>query len=287
MKRQMGFLALWCACAVAVTASAGNDSSGDMASSSEVAGFDILSMKSNNYSAPSDTNDPNGLILLQGMEYVSSRASEEHDALLNDGNYFLQLYYSYRLPGRWDHYTAGASAYFQKDFVISNATKVAKENQTPNLNQIVKADVIGMFLNFIFDPDWQVVPLFLRINLGGEMARDADENMDDTFNWKSDAAIGVETTNGLSTFDFEIGYGHYEMLPENDWRSICGMTYTYDLSKKGLAGKVQLSVEFNGIEHSGEEQARINVAYQMDPERLFTALAGIFVDKPIVGPKDK
>ena len=228
---------------------------------------------------------PNGLCLLQGLEFLSSPASEQHDALLEDGNYFLQLYYEHEFPPEWTNFTFSGSVYFQQDFVASNAVRMAKENQTPGLNQIVKADVIGMFLGFRYSPHWTNppycnLPLYLRANVGGEMARNADPGIDDSFNWKSDLAVGFESEIGPSTFTAEIGYGIYEMLPASEWRTICELSYMYDLSNLNMNGFLLLSSEFNGIEHSGDEQVRINVAYQMDPERLFEALAKIFVFEP-------
>ena len=217
-----------------------------------------------------------GLKVLQGMEFLSSRASESHDALLNDGNYFLQLTYQHSASAKL---SAIASIYFQQDFVASNATQMAKANRNPGMDQIVKADVIGMQIS----PRYMFIenqPYFIRADLGGEMARDADENVDDTFNWRSDALVGFLSSNGLSKFSAEIGYGIYEMLPENEWRSIVRFFYMYDLSSQDVHGRVFLTSEFNGIEHSGEEQVRINIGYEMNPEKLFEAIAGIFVDKP-------
>lgn len=227
----------------------------------------------------------NGLIILQGMEFLSSPASEQHDALLEDGNYFLQLYYEHEFPPEWTNFTFSGSVYFQQDFVTSNAVRVAKENQTPGLNQIAKADVVGMFLGFRYSPHWtrpflRNLPLYLRTNVGGEMARNADPGVDDSFNWKSDLAAGFESEIGPSTFTAEIGYGIYEMLPASEWRTICELSYMYDLTSQNINGYFQLSAEFNGIEHSGEEQVRINIAYQMDSERLFESLTGIFAAKP-------
>ena len=221
-------------------------------------------------------NGINGLTVLQGMEFLSSRASEEHDALLDDGNYFLQLTYLHRLNTRL---TASASVYFQQDFVASNANQMAKANRSPGMDQIVKADVIGMQIS----PRYMLFtnrPYFIRADLGGEMARDADENVDDNFNWRSGTFVGFLSRSGSGTFSAEIGYGIYEMLPENEWRSIVRFFYMYDLSSQDIHGRVFLTSEFNGIEHSGEEQVRINIGYEMDPEKLFEAIAGIFVDKP-------
>ena len=221
-------------------------------------------------------NGINGLTVLQGMEFLSSRASEEHDALLDDGNYFLQLTYLHRLNTRL---TASASVYFQQDFVASNANQMAKANRSPGMDQIVKADVIGMQIS----PRYMLFtnrPYFIRADLGGEMARDADENVDDNFNWRSGAFVGFLSRSGSGTFSAEIGYGIYEMLPENEWRSIVRFFYMYDLSSQDIHGRVFLTSEFNGIEHSGEEQVRINIGYEMNPEKLFEAIAGIFVDKP-------
>ena len=64
-----------------------------------------------------NTDDSNGLLFLQGMEFLSSHASDKHDALLDDGNYFMQLFYNYRFPEPWTNCTAGASVYFHQDFV--------------------------------------------------------------------------------------------------------------------------------------------------------------------------
>ena len=196
--------------------------------------------------------------------------------MLNDGNYFLQLTYRHGLSTQL---TASASVYFQQDFLASNATQMAKANRSPGMDQIVKADVIGMQVcpRYILRTNQ---PYFIRADLGGEMARDADENVDDTFNWRSDALVGFLSSNGLSTFSVEIGYGIYEMLPENEWRSIVRFFYVYELSSQSDHGRVFLTSEFNGIEHSGEEQVRINIGYEMNPEKLFEAIAGIFVDKP-------
>jgi len=262
MKRATVFWTCLCACAMAVAASAGDKAS-----------------------AASTTNASGGLEVLQGLEFLSSPASEQHDALLEDGNYFLQLYYAHEFPFEWTNFTFSGSVYFQQDFVASNAVRVAKENQTPSLNQIVKADVVGMFLGFRYSTHWTHhpycnLPLYLRATMGGEMARDADPNVDDSFNWKSDLAVGFESEIGPSTFTAEIGYGLYEMLPANECRTICELSYMYDLSSLNINGFLLIFAEFNGIEHSGEEQARINVAYQMDPERLFGALADIFVAAP-------
>lgn len=225
--------------------------------------------------ASATSGGTNGLRALQGMEFLSSRASDEHDALLDDGNYFLQLIYTHWFSIRM---AVNASLYFQQDFVASNAAKVAKANQTPGVDQIIKADVIGMQLAPQFSP-W-TNGLFLRADLGGEMAWDADEGADDSFNWKSDAMIGYAATGSNSTCIAEIGYGLYEMLPDNEWRSIARFIYAYDLAGTGLAGRIHLCAEFNGIEHSGEEQTRINLAYEMDPDRLFAAFAGLFAASP-------
>ena len=221
-------------------------------------------------------NGINGLTVLQGMEFLSSRASEEHDALLDDGNYFLQLTYQHNANAKL---SAIASVYFQQDFVASNANQMAKANRSPGMDQIVKADVIGMQIS----PRYMLFtnrPYFIRADLGGEMARDADENVDDNFNWRSGAFVGFLSRSGSGTFSAEIGYGIYEMLPENEWRSIVRFFYMYDLSSQDIHGRVFLTSEFNGIEHSGEEQVRINIGYEMNPEKLFEAIAGIFVDKP-------
>lgn len=221
-------------------------------------------------------NGINGLTVLQGMEFLSSRASEEHDALLDDGNYFLQLTYQHNANAKL---SAIASVYFQQDFVASNANQMAKANRSPGMDQIVKADVIGMQIS----PRYMLFtnrPYFIRADLGGEMARDADENVDDNFNWRSGTFVGFLSRSGSGTFSAEIGYGIYEMLPENEWRSIVRFFYMYDLSSQDIHGRVFLTSEFNGIEHSGEEQVRINIGYEMNPEKLFEAIAGIFVDKP-------
>ena len=271
MKREMVFWTCLCA-GVLTCAAAGDDQATDNSKGSP--------------RAVNDAASANGLSVLQGMEFLSSPASGQHDALLEDGNYFLQLYYEHEFPPEWTNFTFSGSVYFQQDFVASNAVRMAKENQTPSINQIVKADVVGMFMGFRYTPHWTKppfcnLPVYLRTNVGGEMARDADPNVDDSFNWKSDLALGFESEIGPSTFTAEIGHGLYEMLPANEWRSVCELSYMYDLSYQNMNGFFQLSAEFNGIEYSGEEQTRINVAYQMDPERLFEALAGIFVAKPI------
>jgi hypothetical protein len=76
----------------------------------------------------------------------------------------------------------------------------------------------------------------------------------------------IRIRNRPRTFTAEIVYGLYEMLPANECRTICELSYMYDLSSLNINGFLLIFAEFNGIEHSGEEQARINVAYQMDPK---------------------
>jgi hypothetical protein len=218
---------------------------------------------------------PNTLQVLQGMEFLSSPASEEYNSLLDDGNYFLELSYFHLFSPA---VLFGAAVYFQQDFVVSNATRVAQANKNVGADQIIKANVIGMQLYPQYS--FSRIPLYIRADLGGEMARDADENVDDTFNWRSDAVIGFEFRGYSTAFHAEVGYGIYEMLPQDDWRSIVRLTYVYDLLGNGLSGQVFLSTEFNGIEHSGNEQVRINIGYQMDPSKFFQAITGLFVASP-------
>jgi hypothetical protein len=61
-------------------------------------------------SAASTTNASGGLEVLQGLEFLSSPASEQHDALLEDGNYFLQLYYAHEFPFEWTNFTFSGSS---------------------------------------------------------------------------------------------------------------------------------------------------------------------------------
>ncbi len=221
----------------------------------------------------------NGLSLIQGAEFLSAQGDGSNDKLLNDGNYFIQLTWHQQPTFDFPRFRSAFSVHFEQSFVVSNAAKVIGDNTKPSLNQITKADAIGLYVSPMYQlagskTEQNSQLLYLGANLGGNYVFNADENVKDGFLWENSGGLIMEIYQVNHRLRATAGYMHTQRLEEDRDRSVLALMYGYELE----LGTVLLSTEINGSEHDNSE-VRVNIGLSMSADRFFKALGGLFKPK--------
>lgn len=229
-----------------------------------------------------------GLRLIQGIQFSTSSGIDDQEKLLEDGNYFLQLYYTEQLSDRWN---IAFSVSYGKSFFATNAPALSTLTTQPNTDKIIKADAIGLKVHpklILNQHNWDGTDIlkvgglkpgersymYTRADIGGVIAQSKDENIDEEFKFESDVVLGFESLYGSRFMLAEIGCAYYERLPDDKLRSVARVAYGYYLGKPSSTfhGRLLLFTEFSGMEHKEAAEAKVFISYELDPEHFFKGI---------------
>lgn len=200
----------------------------------------------------------NGFYVVQGVEYSTSQSKNDSENLFEDQNYYLQLFYNWQVPGKgWEEYVSfGFSIDFRQAFTETT-------NAPSSSDYIRKADQLGMS----FSPKVLIgdSPFFIRGDIRGIMVQSKDVDVDEEMKWEPGVVLGIEKLKGNHFFRGEFGEVYYERLPDNQVRMMARMSYGYQLENYA----VLTSLEFNGMEHKGGQEARAQLGLQLSPDKFF------------------
>jgi hypothetical protein len=205
-----------------------------------------------------------GLSIVNGIEYSTSKSSAG-DQLLEQGQYYLEIYYNWQKPfEKLDCLDMGFGLDFRDAYFATTNAPTSSSS-----NRITQAQAIGITISpkLTFK---KAPPLFIRADLGGIMSQSDNKDIDEEFNWECAAVVGLERPwNDEFHFRAEVGAAYYERLPEDTFRSLVRLLYGYKVSS---SLKALVSVEFSGIEHNGSEEVRLQMGVEIDPKEIFSAI---------------